>query len=123
MVNRRLCLCAQLGHRKGVRRALYNSLLKILRLQGYYNAFAGITLPNEKSVGLHESMGFRPVAVYKSVGYKLGDWHDVGWWQLALRQTTTPPTELVKLSDIVGTEEFTRAIQSGLAARNFAVKS
>jgi phosphinothricin acetyltransferase len=61
---------------------------------GYYNAFAGITLPNEGSVGLHEAMGFRPVGVYKKVGFKFGRWHDTGWWQCQLRPPTEEPAEL-----------------------------
>ena len=46
-------------------------------------ACAGITLPNEASVGLHEALGFEPVGVYRRVAWKFGEWHDVGWWQLA----------------------------------------
>ena len=67
-------------HRSGVGRALYTSLFELIRLQGFYNAYGGITLPNPGSVGLHEAMGFRPVGVYQEVGYKFGKWHDVGWW-------------------------------------------
>ena len=48
--------------------------------------YAGIALPNNASVGLHEAMGFRLVGVYRGVGYKLGAWRDVGWWGLALRE-------------------------------------
>ena len=48
-------------HRRGVGRALYRELFALLRLQGFYVAHAGITLPNAASVGLHESLGFRPV--------------------------------------------------------------
>jgi len=77
--------------RSGVGRALYGSLLALLRLQGFYAAHAGITLPNAASVGLHESLGFRPVGVYPAVGFKLGRWHDVGWWQLPLRDRTGEP--------------------------------
>jgi L-amino acid N-acyltransferase YncA len=77
--------------RKGIGRALYTSLLNMLRLQGYYNAFAGITIPNVGSVGLHESMGFKPIGVYRAVGYKLGGWHDVGWWQLVLQPYAVEP--------------------------------
>ena len=51
------------AHRTGVGRALYASLFAALRLQGFYNAYAGATLPNPASVGLHEAMGFRPVGV------------------------------------------------------------
>ena len=46
-------------------------------------ACAGVTLPNEASVGLHEALGFEPVGVYRKVAWKLGEWRDVGWWQLA----------------------------------------
>jgi phosphinothricin acetyltransferase len=47
-------------------------------------AVAGITLPNDASVGLHEAIGFEPVGVYTRMGWKLGAWRDVGWWQLDL---------------------------------------
>src|SRR5205085_974289 len=68
--------------RRGVGQALYASLFRLLVLQGYYNAYAGITLPNPASVGLHESLGFFPIGIYREVGFKLEQWHDVGWWQL-----------------------------------------
>lgn len=71
-------------HRRGVGRGLYLALLDRLRAQGFRTACAGITLPNDKSVGLHSAMGFVPVGVYRGVGWKLGAWHDVGWWQLDL---------------------------------------
>lgn len=77
----------------GVGRALYTELLRLLRLQGFANAYAGITLPNAGSVGLHESMGFTPVGVYRGVGFKLGAWHDVGWWELALQPRAASPAE------------------------------
>ena len=47
-------------------------------------ACAGIALPNPASVALHESLGFTPVGVYRDIGFKLGRWWDVSWWQLAL---------------------------------------
>jgi L-amino acid N-acyltransferase YncA len=77
--------------RSGIGRALYDKLFRLLRLQGFYTAHAGITLPNAASVGLHEAVGFQPVGVYRAVGYKLGAWHDVGWWQLALRDRAGQP--------------------------------
>ena len=56
-------------------------------------ACAGVTLPNEASVGLHEALGFDPVGVYRRVGWKVGAWHDVGWWQLRCsRRTERPPS-------------------------------
>ena len=83
-------------HRSGIGRALYTSLFALLRLQGFYNAYAGITLPNAGSVGLHEAMGFQPVGVYREVGCKFGAWHDVGWWSLELqpRPANQPPVPL-----------------------------
>ena len=80
--------------RKGIGRALYASLFAVLRLQGFYNAYGGITLPNAGSVGLHEATGFRLVGVYKEVGYKFDRWWDVGWWALALQPK--PATGLVE---------------------------
>ena len=69
-----------------VGRALYTALLDLLRRQGYFNAYAGITLPNPGSVHLHESMGFTPVGVCSRVGFKLGRWHDVLWLHLRLSE-------------------------------------
>jgi L-amino acid N-acyltransferase YncA len=71
-------------HRRGAGRRLYGALMDALRAQGLRMACAGITLPNGASVGLHESMGFVPVGVYRHIGWKLGEWRDVGWWQLDL---------------------------------------
>lgn len=71
-------------HRSGVARALYQELFQELTRLGYYNAYAGITLPNAASVALHESFGFAPVGVYRHAGFKLGRWWDVGWWQKSL---------------------------------------
>jgi phosphinothricin acetyltransferase len=69
---------------RGTGRALYDVLLPLLRDLGYVAAHAAIALPNPASVRLHEGHGFSPVGVYRSVGYKHGAWHDVGWWQLPL---------------------------------------
>ena len=77
---------------RGAGRALYTMLFALLREQGYVNAYAGIALPNPGSVGLHEAMGMTPVGVYRHVGYKLGAWHDVGWWEVALQPPPEPPT-------------------------------
>src|SRR5881628_2856031 len=79
--------------RRGIGRALYASLFACLMRQGFYNLYAGITLPNPASAGLHEAVGFEPIGIYRSTGYKCGAWHDVGWWQLALRtdRDTAPP--------------------------------
>lgn len=72
------------SRRAGAGRALYAELLGRLSAQGFHVACAGITLPNEASVALHESFGFEPVGVYREIGWKAGAWRDVGWWQLRL---------------------------------------
>ncbi|HSN20141.1 MAG TPA: GNAT family N-acetyltransferase, partial [Usitatibacter sp.] len=78
-------------HRRGIGGALYSELLAIVRRQGYYNAYGGITLPNAASVALHEAAGFRPLCVYRGVGFKMGRWHDVGWWHLRLADLPPDP--------------------------------
>jgi len=75
---------------QGVGKSLYESLLARLVDLGYFQAFAGITLPNAASVALHEAVGFTPLGIYRSVGFKLQAWHDVGWWQRSLRPLATP---------------------------------
>lgn len=80
-------------HRQGFGRMLYEALFGLLRLQGFYVAHAGVTLPNEASVRLHEALGFRPVGVYPAVGWKRGAWHDVGWWRLELGQRPAIPAD------------------------------
>lgn len=72
------------ARRQGVGRRLYETLFSILARQGVHAVFAGITLPNQASVSLHEAVGLTHVGVYREVGYKLGAWRDVGWWQKRL---------------------------------------
>lgn len=83
-------------HRCGVGLRLYEALLERLRAQRFHVAVAGITLPNDASVGLHEALGFEPVGVYRAIGWKAGGWRDVGWWQLRLLPAddgAAPPPE------------------------------
>jgi L-amino acid N-acyltransferase YncA len=79
--------------RCGAASALYASLFDALRRQGFVRVIAGITLPNAASVALHERFGFTPVGVFHRVGYKFDTWHDVGFWELTLRDITTSPEE------------------------------
>ncbi len=102
------------AHRLGVGRALYTSLFAALDLQGFYNAYAGATLPNPASVGLHEAMGFRPVGVYRGTGYKMGAWHDVGWWHLALRERVPDPDPPADLPSVLDSEGWDAALAKGL---------
>jgi phosphinothricin acetyltransferase len=79
------------SHRRGLGRRLYARLFEILVDLGYVNAYAGVTLPNPASVGLHTSMGFTPVGVYEEIGFKYGKWHDVAWFQKILRPRPAEP--------------------------------
>jgi len=92
-------------------------LIQILVAQGFFNAFAGIALPNPGSIALHESVGFKPLGVYHGVGYKLGAWHDVGWWQLVLQAQEAVPPEPRGIADIrqwPGWESLVTSGQSGV---------
>jgi phosphinothricin acetyltransferase len=103
------------ARRTGTGRALYTALFALLTLQGFTQCYAGITLPNPGSVGLHESMGFQPVGIYRNVGYKLGAWHDVGWWQRGLQPCPplpAPPTTFEVLRHTSTTWEA--ALDAGL---------
>jgi phosphinothricin acetyltransferase len=104
--------------RRGVARALYTSLFAALVLQGFYNAYAGITLPNPASVGLHEALGFEPVGVYRGVGYKLGAWLDVGWWQLSLQERVASPQPPATLPEVRSSEGWNAALASGLGGES-----
>jgi phosphinothricin acetyltransferase len=79
---------------KGVGRALYEALFDRLRECGFRMACAGITLPNEASVGLHEALGFERTGVNREIGWKQGAWRNVGWFQMELAPTPDgPPPE------------------------------
>jgi L-amino acid N-acyltransferase YncA len=71
--------------RRGLGGRLYEELFARLRDQNYRLAAAGVTLPNDASVRLHESLGFQKVGVFPRIGFKFGQWWDVGWWTLDLQ--------------------------------------
>ncbi len=106
-------------YRFGVGTAVYTSLFACLRIQGYRNAYGGIALPNPASVALHERLGFTHIGTYRKVGYKLGAWHDVGWWQLELAMLDSeldsepkPPTPLSQIDD---TKAFRDCLTRGMS--------
>ena len=101
--------------RRGVGRALYVALLALLRLQGYFKAYAGVALPNPGSVGLHTAVGFEPVGVYRGVGYKRGAWHDVGWYQLALQPECLSPEAPRPVAAVVHSPAGREALASGMS--------
>lgn len=86
--------------RAGIARALYEALLAILKEQGFMNVYAVINLPNEKSVKFHESCGYSWFATYEKVGYKLGKWKNVGWWQCIINEYIDEPPVPVKFIDL-----------------------
>ena len=101
------------AQRRGVGRGLYTSLLELLRLQGYYMAYAGVTLPNEGSIGLHTAMGFKTIGVYENVGFKLGKWHPVAYLGLELEERPTVPAEPLRPEELAKDERWLRAIEVG----------
>jgi L-amino acid N-acyltransferase YncA len=103
------------ARRTGVGRALYTSLIRLLALQGFVSAYAGITLPNPGSVALHEAVGFRPVGVYRAVGWKLGAWRDVGWWHLLLQPPPAHPAPPRPLPEAARAPGWMAALAAGPA--------
>lgn len=108
--------------RKGIATALYTSLFKLLQLQGFYNVVAAIALPNQPSISVHEAVGFLPQGVLRRVGYKFGQWHDIGFWQLSLQtgqstkndsciQSVNPP---VSMAEIQKSPLWNEALMSGI---------
>ena len=86
--------------RQGAGRLLYEALIDTLRAQGFTQAIGRIALPNEASIALHESVGFRRAGVYREVGYKHGRWIDVGVWQCELAEPASPPAEPRRFADV-----------------------
>ena len=85
---------------QGIGARLYRALLAILQRQGFQNAYAGIALPNEASIRLHESVGFERIATYHRVGYKLGAWRDPGWWERRLGDAAPDPAPPAPLGNL-----------------------
>jgi L-amino acid N-acyltransferase YncA len=81
------------AQRRGIGRELYQTLFELLKRQGFFTLCAGITLPNDASVGLHEALGFQRIGVYRRIGFKQGFWRDVGWWQLEMLPPDAPRSE------------------------------
>jgi L-amino acid N-acyltransferase YncA len=101
--------------RRGIGFGLYTALIELLKLQGVKNILAGITLPNKGNVAFHEKFGFTRIGVYKAVGFKLGRWHDVGWWELKVDDPNNKPDKrLKKLDEIVNSEGWKVAIEKAM---------
>jgi phosphinothricin acetyltransferase len=81
------------AHGRGIGRQLLSAHLDLLERQGFVTIVAGIALPNDASVALHEKLGFKLSGVERGVGFKLGQWIDVGRWQRDLAPRTSEPSE------------------------------
>lgn len=84
-------------HRYGIGTALYRVLLELLRKQGYFTVYAGVSTPNPKSEAFHTALGFRNLGEFKNAGYKLGAWCGVSWYELVLKEYVTEPAETVSI--------------------------
>ena len=93
------------AHGQGLGRLLYGRLLDGLTAQGFTQAIAAISLPNEASVALHERLGFAPAGTYRNVGFKFDAWHSVGLWQKELARTAPHPEE-PKPYDAIGLDRI-----------------
>jgi phosphinothricin acetyltransferase len=102
-------------HRRKIADALYTSLHELVRYQGISNLLAIITMPNESSVAFHEYFGYRKCAEFSKVGYKLGAWQNVGWFELFIQdEKQSPKDPVLHLDEIKGLPVFQEAIQKGL---------
>src|SRR3546814_15620009 len=79
---------------------LYEALIDTLAAQGFTQAIAAISLPNDASIKLHEALGFFRAGVYREIGFKHGAWRDVGLWQRELATAEVPPPEPRSLKDV-----------------------
>lgn len=101
-------------YKLGLGRALYSVLFDIAREQGLFTMLAIITIPNMPSIHFHEKMGFSKCAEYKNIGFKMGHWQNVGWWQLTLFGEDRIPGEIVPFENIVKSPLFHEIINARL---------
>ena len=94
----------------GIGRILYETLFSLMRLQGYINVFAGVSLPNEQSESFQKSLGFEEIGVFKNIGYKLGKWHDTRWFQLHLAGHFDEPGQLKTITEIENEPAFQKIL-------------
>lgn len=85
---------------QGIAMKLYTALIAILTAQGYKTAYACITYPNLKSIGLHKKFRFSETAIFYNTGYKLGKWLNTIWLEKALgdyEEIPSPPISFKQL--------------------------
>jgi len=89
---------------RGIGRATLSALIELLARQGYAAAIGAIALPNDASVALHEKLGFFHTGTYRQVGFKKGEWLDVGLWQKELNARTAAPAEPLPFASVGAAE-------------------
>lgn len=99
-------------HSKGIGKILYQTLFDLLKLQGYYNVFAGVALPNNKSIGFHKAMKFEEIGLFKNVGFKHGNWHHTHWFQLTINEYKLNPIAPKSFEEIILLKDFSLIINS-----------
>lgn len=87
--------------RQGIARKLYQTLLALLKIQGFSNALAGIVQPNPASTLFHQSLGFRLVGTYQKIGFKGGQWNDVNWYELFLQTADFVPGTILSTKQLM----------------------
>jgi len=105
---------AEDAQQSGIGTALYTALMETLQEQGFYNAYAAVTVPNPASAKLHKRMGFEPVGTFPAVGYKQGEWHDIRWWHRQLADHPAdpdPPRPLTAIGEAPGLEHILRSAE------------
>ena len=85
---------------RGIGRTLYLALMEILKLQNVRTVYGCVTVPNEPSEGLHESLGFRRLGVYRQTGYKCGRWHDVAWFEKQINSCSPEPEPFLSIRQL-----------------------
>jgi phosphinothricin acetyltransferase len=108
---------AEAYHHKGIAAIMYTCLFDILRLQGFINVYAGISVPDGKSDKFHPKFGFKYLGVFPKIGYKHGSWHDLKWFEYVLAQRVDNPAVPVAIREMRDTKEVKEIIKN--ANRNF----
>lgn len=93
---------------RGAGRRLYGCLLELLTLQNVHTAYGVVSLPNDASHGLHTAMGFRFLGRFPEMGYKMGAWRDIGWYDKTLAPAQVPPLPFLPAPQLP--EEQVRAL-------------
>lgn len=87
-------------HRRGIGHGLYEALFRIIKLQGYYNVYSLICVPNEGSVALHKKLGFTEVGYYTNTAYKFGQWRHLSVMDKRLQDKFDKPASVKSIHQI-----------------------